>query len=72
MIKTGILRSLAISVKNVFSASKAVSSYHNEKTEERTIIYYRNNRAKSAISCVPTLPTPMCYEIGEDGYINIA
>ena len=70
MVKTGILRSLTISVKNVFGkSSKASANQYDDKTEE-DVVSYNNNRLKySSIICTHAVAT-ICYEIGKDGYIK--
>ncbi|MEM0027696.1 MAG: hypothetical protein QXT53_07080 [Ignisphaera sp.] len=70
MIKTGILKALTISVKNVFSkGNKALSNHDSDKAEESIAIYSNNRLKYSSILCAPTIPIE-CFEIEEDGYIK--
>ncbi|MEL9940191.1 MAG: hypothetical protein QXH86_04155 [Ignisphaera sp.] len=70
MVKIGILRSLTISVKNVFGRdSKVSANQYSDETEKDTASYSNNRLKYPSILCTPTIPT-ICYEIGKDGYIK--
>ncbi|MDK6029260.1 hypothetical protein QPL79_07770 [Ignisphaera sp. 4213-co] len=73
MIRTGILRSVTTSIRNVFSKNRNGASNSEKSSVEsvESIVIYSNNRMRDLVTCIPTLPAPVCFERDRDGYIKI-